>query len=164
MFSFKKAGKEEIPAIQQIAQLTWPGVYHSILGEKQVAYMLDALYNTAALTTLFDSLHEFYFIYRDDSLAGFASFSRINHSSTFKLHKIYVLPAQQGAGTGTALLDFVVLKVKSLGAQQLLLNVNRYNKARFFYEKMGFVIIKEEDIDIGNGFFMNDYLMVLSFD
>ena len=28
-----------------------------------------------------------------------------------------------------------------------------------FYEKLGFQIIKEEDVDIGNGYFMNDYIM-----
>jgi ribosomal protein S18 acetylase RimI-like enzyme len=39
------------------------------------------------------------------------------------------------------------------------LNVNRYNKARFFYEKLGFVIMKEEDIDIGSGYYMIDYVM-----
>jgi hypothetical protein len=37
--------------------------------------------------------------------------------------------------------------------------VNRYNKARQFYEKMGFVVIGEEDIDIGNNYLMNDYIM-----
>jgi hypothetical protein len=37
--------------------------------------------------------------------------------------------------------------------------MNRNNKARQFYEKNGFIIIKEEDIDIGNNYFMNDYVM-----
>ena len=32
-------------------------------------------------------------------------------------------------------------------------------EARNFYEKLGFVIIEEKDFDIGQGFFMNDYVM-----
>lgn len=48
--------------------------------------------------------------------------------------------------------------VKNLGAENLDLNVNRYNKARFFYEKVGFVIIKEEDIPMGE-YWMNDFVM-----
>jgi hypothetical protein len=28
-----------------------------------------------------------------------------------------------------------------------------------FYEKSGFVAVKTEDIDIGSGYFMNDYVM-----
>jgi len=37
--------------------------------------------------------------------------------------------------------------------------VNRNNVAKDFYEKFGFIVIKEEDLDIGNGYFMNDYVM-----
>ena len=44
-------------------------------------------------------------------------------------------------------------------ARSLLLNVNRHNKAISFYKKYGFDIIAEEDIDIGNGYYMNDYVM-----
>jgi ribosomal protein S18 acetylase RimI-like enzyme len=40
--------------------------------------------------------------------------------------------------------------------------VNRENKAIGFYNKLGFTIIAEEDIPIGNGFFMNDYVMQIS--
>ncbi|WP_207759825.1 hypothetical protein [Flavobacterium cyanobacteriorum] len=39
------------------------------------------------------------------------------------------------------------------------LNVNRYNPAVHFYEATGFKIIKEEDIDIGQGYLMEDYVM-----
>jgi diamine N-acetyltransferase len=41
----------------------------------------------------------------------------------------------------------------------LQLQVNRRNKAKSFYEKLGFIIIKEFDFDIGNGYVMDDYLM-----
>ena len=41
----------------------------------------------------------------------------------------------------------------------LTLNVNRFNKAIDFYLKNGFKIIKEENIEIGNGFLMEDYVM-----
>lgn len=46
-----------------------------------------------------------------------------------------------------------------MNATVLELNVNRQNKARIFYEKFGFVIVEEKDIPIGNGYFMNDYVM-----
>jgi ribosomal protein S18 acetylase RimI-like enzyme len=41
----------------------------------------------------------------------------------------------------------------------LFLNVNKYNSAIQFYHKIGFEIAKEEVIDIGNGFVMDDYVM-----
>ena len=39
------------------------------------------------------------------------------------------------------------------------LNVNRYNQAILFYQVQGFKIKEAVDISIGNGFFMNDYIM-----
>ena len=45
------------------------------------------------------------------------------------------------------------------GATALELNVNRHNKARFFYEKNGCTVEGEVDIDIGGGYFMSDYIM-----
>ena len=51
-----------------------------------------------------------------------------------------------------------------MGGTKLELNVNRYNKARFFYLKQGFIMIGEEDIEIGEGYFMNDYIMELIVD
>jgi len=49
--------------------------------------------------------------------------------------------------------------VKSAGGRTLQLNVNRHNKAKGFYQNMGFTIVKEELLDIGGGHFMDDYVM-----
>ena len=39
------------------------------------------------------------------------------------------------------------------------LNVNRSNRAKGFYERMGMRVVREGDFPIGGGFFMNDYIM-----
>ena len=41
------------------------------------------------------------------------------------------------------------------------LNVNRGNKALLFYERMGMRKLREGDFPIGNGYYMNDYIMGL---
>lgn len=161
MFSFKRADVSEIKEIQQLAHQTWPLAYEALLGKEQVSYMLDLIYNEEALKQQFAEGHYFYFIYADDELCGFASFGRYD-DDVWKLFKIYILPGRQGSGTGKALLDFVIRKVISEGASELILNVNRHNKARHFYEKNGFRIVEEVDINIGNGYFMNDYIMSLT--
>ena len=79
--------------------------------------------------------------------------------SSFKLHKIYVLTSQQGKGTGRFLIDYIISQIRPMGATSLQLQVNRDNAAKSFYEKLGFVILKEADFDIGNGYFMRDYVM-----
>jgi hypothetical protein len=52
----------------------------------------------------------------------------------------------------------VINKTLEAGKHTLDLNVNRYNKAKSFYEKMGFAVAYEEDIPIGK-YWMNDFVM-----
>ncbi len=160
MFGFKRAEENEMAEIQIIADATWKKTYSSILSKDQIDYMYNRMYSTEKLQKQFANGHLFYFVYNNLDLAGFASIEN-THDKVWKLHKIYVVPQQQGQGVGKALLEFMINKVRSLGGAQLLLNVNRENNARFFYEKNGFTIKETADIDIGNGYFMNDYIMAL---
>ena len=66
-----------------------------------------------------------------------------------------------GKGVGKILMNEVVNLTSKEGGQSLQLNVNRNNKAKDFYLKAGFNIKETVDLDIGNGFFMNDYVMEL---
>jgi len=45
-----------------------------------------------------------------------------------------------------------------MGGTRLQLNANRYNNAQHFYAN-GYGVIQSDDIDIGNNYFMNDYVM-----
>ena len=56
------------------------------------------------------------------------------------------------------MIDEVCRRVLAAGKHTLDLNVNRHNKAKSFYEKMGFTIAYEEDIPIGD-YWMNDFVM-----
>ena len=60
------------------------------------------------------------------------------------------------------MLQYIMNEISLKGLTYLELNVNRQNTAIGFYKKLGFKIIAEEDIPIGNGFFMNDYVMQIS--
>ena len=49
---------------------------------------------------------------------------------------------------------------ESYGRPALLeLNVNRNNSAVGFYQHLGLKILRQGDFHIGNGFYMNDYIM-----
>ncbi|MCW3109879.1 MAG: GCN5-related N-acetyltransferase [Segetibacter sp.] len=154
----RPASFNDIPFIRQIADKTWPTAYEALLGKEQVAYMLEMLYSHSALEDQMKKQHYFFLALKDYEPVGFASFSHIG-SDIYKLHKLYVLPSQQKTGLGKTLLETVETISKSMGAKKLQLNVNRKNIARNFYERNGFTVIKEEDIDIGGGYFMNDYIM-----
>jgi ribosomal protein S18 acetylase RimI-like enzyme len=57
------------------------------------------------------------------------------------------------------LINFIENKAFLNNQEALLLNVNKNNNAQYFYNKLGFIISKEEVIDIGNGYVMDDYVM-----
>ena len=52
---------------------------------------------------------------------------------------------------------------KNAKADSLFLQVNKHNNAYSFYVKNGFEKETEFKFDIGNGFYMDDYVMRLSF-
>ncbi len=161
----QKVAAESIPVIQSLAQITWGVAYKDILSPEQMSYMLQLIYSTPSLQNQIEKQgHQFIIVTDEEEPVGFASYSlkKADTKTTWKLHKIYIHPNQQGKGTGKVLLDYIVHDIQPTGANALELNVNRHNKAIGFYQKMGFKIIAEEDIDIGNGYFMNDYVMKLS--
>jgi ribosomal protein S18 acetylase RimI-like enzyme len=156
--TIRKASSADASLIRDMAYEIWPETYSQILSKDQLEYMLGLFYNEQKLRTEIEQGVEFILVYEDVQPAGFASFSK-TEPEVYKLHKIYVLPSQQGKGTGRFIIDEVIKAIKQVGAMALQLNVNRNNNAKLFYEKLGFVVIREEDIDIGNGYFMNDYVM-----
>lgn len=149
----------QLPVIQKMAYRIWPVVFKDILTEAQVSYMLDWMYSIPALQEQRGKGHRFILAKTDDRCTGYASYEAPPAGGEARLHKIYVLPCSQGSGIGKMLLGEVADRARESGCRVLSLNVNRYNKAIHFYEKLGFRIVKEEDNAIGNGFFMNDYVM-----
>lgn len=157
------ASLENIPQIQRIAYATWPATYGEIISEPQMHYMLATMYNTDVLKLQLEQEgHRFALAETEGKAVGFAGYSPTEESGVYKLHKLYVLPNIQKEGAGKSLLQYVIDHVKEAGGTRLQLNVNRFNNAKQFYEKKGFQVIREEDNDIGNGFFMNDYVMEIS--
>ncbi len=157
-----EAKLSDLQTIQQIAEETWPVAYGNILSAAQLRYMLDKMYSIASLEQQLQNGHHFLLASIKHVPAGFASYTFDPEIITLtKLQKLYVLPQQQGKNVGKNLLTEIVHRVKLREKQQLNLNVNRANPAVNFYRKFGFEIVYSEDIAIGNGYFMNDYVMAL---
>ena len=106
--------------------------------------------------------HVYFIIHVEGEPAGYVSV-RPEDAGVFHLEKIYVLPDFQGCHCGSALFRHAVAYVRRVcpEARAIELNVNRQNPALGFYRRMGMRIDREGDFDIGNGFYMNDYIMRL---
>ncbi len=159
----KKVSVTDIRTVQNLAETIWPEVYASIISAEQIRYMLDLMYSNESLLQQLEKGHQFILAMQDDTAIGFAAFSKKSEIEPFifRLHKLYVLPHLHTKGTGSFLLDYVQIASKNLGANMLELNVNKNNPAINFYQKKGFAIQREEILNIGNGYVMDDFIMVL---
>jgi ribosomal protein S18 acetylase RimI-like enzyme len=156
----RHATQADIATIQQMAATVFPETYHKIVGDKQVEYMLDWMYNTTTLTNQFYEGVYFYIAEWNNEPVAYAAMGHLQ-GNTYKLHKLYILPSAQQLGIGKHLLATITKKVIELGGTELQLQVNRHNKAVEFYLKMGFEIIESIKFPVGEGYFMDDFIMNL---
>lgn len=56
------------------------------------------------------------------------------------------------------MMNFVIENARKMKAASITLNVNKHNVTKYIYEKLGFVRIRSEKIDIGSGYYMDDYV------
>ena len=158
MLSIRKGDNTDIPLIRALTFKVWPQTYAATISKEQIDYMLEMMYSETSLQQQMDDGCQFIIAYDESEPFGFASYQETG-PSVFKLHKIYVLSSQQGKGTGRFLIDYILTNIEQRGAAVLQLQVNRQNKAKNFYERLGFIVIEEADFNIGNGFLMNYYVM-----
>lgn len=164
MITIRKAKEQDLEIIRDIAAGTWPYAYLDIIGQAQIDYMLEKMYNRGELLKQLMEGHTFLIAEDGQHQYGFAGYSIINHDEQiYKLHKLYVLPSAHGKGIGKILINEVFNLVKDAGASALQLNVNKHNKAKDFYLKGGFTIKESVKLDIGDGYFMDDYVMEYKF-
>lgn len=161
MITITEATTADIQIIQQIAYQTWPDTYGKILSKVQLVYMLDSFYSEETLRDNMVNKHHHFLLAKENDIAlGFASYEHnYNQRKVTRIHKIYILPQTQGKGIGKLLLDKIEALAKENDSTTLSLNVNRMNKALTFYQKIGFEIVADEDIEIGHGYLMEDFVM-----
>ena len=161
-FELKEATTNDITHISRLGHDIWREVYPLIIGSAQVEYMLEKMYNYAALEEQMKDLgHKFFIAMFSGHEVGFVSFS-LHHgelANRTRIHKLYLLPSMQGKGLGAQMVKYVETLSKENNDLMLELNVNKYNPALHFYHRLGFAIEKDVVIDIGNGYVMDDYVM-----
>lgn len=157
----KCATTADIQLIHNMAEIVFLHTYKEILSKEQLDYMMEWMYSNDNLRKQMEvENNTFFIIFVDEKAAGYVSI-RPEGGDVFHLEKIYVLPEFQKLKLGKALFMQAIKGIKEMhpGKCEMHLNVNRNNKALKFYEHMGMKIISEGDFPIGNGYYMNDYIM-----
>lgn len=152
------ASEENISQIQALAVEIWNDNYPEIIGQKQVDYMLSRVYSSENMLVQMRGSQCFLIIVLDLQAVGFLSYED-KGDGIFFIHKFYVGTTLHRKGVGSSV--FCLFLDKTIGVREIRLQVNRQNhKAINFYFKLGFVIELVADFDIGDGYFMNDFVML----
>ncbi|MFM2135680.1 MAG: hypothetical protein RL021_1080 [Bacteroidota bacterium] len=154
----RQLSRSELQIVHDLAHEIWPLVYSKMISSEQMTFMLKWMYGLENLTAKFDQGSLFYTYQSDGLNIGYLHLEPVD-AQLVKIQKVYVHPDHHGNGIGRDLLLFSEVTARQTGHNTLELQVNRGNPAVKFYQRVGFSIVDEQDFDIGNGYFMNDYVM-----
>ena len=161
-----RACGDDLQAVHDMAEVVFRHTYRDILSPQQMEYMMEWMYSLPNLRRQVVDGHVYFLAFRDGRPCGYVSVRHETDSEDgrmlFHLHKIYVMPSAQGSGLGRILFDTAIEYVRTVAGGRpasLELNVNRNNPAVGFYQHLGLKILRQGDFHIGNGFYMNDYIM-----
>ena len=160
----RKAQRHELNILEKLARAIWPSTYSDIISTAQIEFMLSWMYAEQTLQSQFDQGHEFYILSEQNTDLGFLALEWIststdNKQQQLKINKLYVLGQQQNKGFGKALIQKAIQRASETNVSEIILQVNKANKAKDFYAHLGFQIKEEAIFEIGNGFVMDDYIM-----
>jgi len=151
----------QIEAVAALAAEIWREHYTPIIGADQVEYMIEKFQSKDAIKHQIDSGDlVYYLLYAARRSAGYFAI-QVRSDEVF-LSKLYVARPSRKLGLARMTIDFI----KSVAADNCLkrvsLTINKNNRESLAaYERLGFKNEKAVVTDIGNGFYMDDFVLVL---
>ena len=161
---FVKLTTDDVNGIKEMSEMATAILrehYDPIIGKEQNDYMLKMFQSEEAVAEQLDHGYNYYFAKDEGQNAGFLAY--YPREGALYLSKLYLYKDQRGKGFSRVMLEFLKEKAKELGLNRIELNVNRNNPSVQVYEKLGFTVAWTEKNDIGNGFYMDDYVYAIEF-
>ena len=156
---FVKLTSDDVNGIKEMSEMATAILrehYDPIIGKEQNDYMLKMFQSEEAVAEQLAHGYNYYFAKSEGQNAGFLAY--YPREGALYLSKLYLYKDQRGKGFSKVMLEFLKEKAKELGLNRIELNVNRNNPSVQIYEKLGFTVAWTEKNDIGNGFYMDDYV------
>ncbi len=153
---------EAIVAVAELAFEIWNEHFPPIIGQAQVDYMLDKFQSAPAIAKqIREEGYAYYLVFEEGEHVGYFALVPDVQQGSMQLSKLYLRRERRGRGLGRALLSFVEDECTALRLSELWLTVNKDNLDSIaFYERLGFVLDRPLQTDIGDGFVMDDHRMV----
>lgn len=150
---------DDLRIIASIGHSVWNEAYDGIVPKDQIDYMLDKYQSFEALRDQVDNKGYTYLMIRDGARdVGYAGY--VPDENGLFLSKIYILRQYRGHGYSGPVFAHLREVARSLGLDRVYLTVNRGNERSIeVYRHEGFEIVRSQDVPIGDGFTMYDYVM-----
>ncbi len=150
--------EKQIKVLADTANIVWHDAFKEILTLKQIEYMIEKFQSFNALTEAINKNgYEYYLIKADNNVAGYTGLHEEN--GKMFLSKLYILKEYRGKQVASKAFEFIENLAKEKKLKSVWLTVNKNNNhAIEVYEHKGFVVIRKQVADIGNGFVMDDYV------
>ncbi|MHC5269830.1 GNAT family N-acetyltransferase [Enterococcus sp. LJL98] len=140
--------------IDELVQEIWPEIYIPVIGEEQVNYMLKTYQSLENIQQDIAKGDAYFVLYEGQIPIGYTAYREL--PGVLYLSKLYLHKETRGKGYASQVFNWL----EELGTGKTLrLNVNKYNQGGIaVYEHRGFQCVEACQIDIGEGYVMDDYV------
>ena len=144
-----------------LASEIWHEYYRDLLGEKQIAYMLEKFQSEPALLQEEAEGYRIFWILEEGKAepAGYFMFRLHDPEGKLFLSKLYLRAESRGKGFSRLVFDFLKKEAAGHGLHTIWLTVNKGNATLGLYEHYGLTVANSTVTEIGNGYVMDDYIM-----
>ncbi len=150
----------QVIEICEMAKKIWNEHYGSILEQEQIDYMLQKFQSPNAIGEQIEHGYNYCVISVGGVDIGY--FSYVLEKEHLYLSKLYIDGEFRRKGYGGYVIEYLKNICREKNLCGIRLNVNKYNdNSLLAYKKFGFKIIDEGVFDIGGGYVMDDYIMLL---
>lgn len=142
-YMIRKMKEEDIKQVQSVAKDSWHATYEGIIPLTIQDRFLAEAYNDDMMQRRL--AHSLIFVAEvDGTVVGFANYGKVNEQKEAELAAVYILPAYQGLGIGSAFLQAGIEAIDNV--QKIIVEVEKENDiGKGFYLAKGFHIIAEYD-------------------
>lgn len=153
--------EDDFTKVANLGTAIWRSHYSTMISMAQIDYMLAERYSAENLRKYLGAEDRWFeILWLGEVPVGYCSYSLISTTGEMKLEQLYLLEEYRGRGLGGFMLLHIETEARKRNIRTLVLQVNRRNEGAIaFYRKAGFRVRNAKIFDIGNGYFMDDYVM-----
>ena len=152
-------GDDQIEALAVLADTIWHEYWPPIISAEQTDYMIEKFQSKPAIIDQLENRsYEYYFINDGERNVGIIGLQP--DGEKLFLSKLYLLKDARGQGFASDAFTFLEGICRERELEAIWLTVNKHNRQAIdVYKVKGFETVRKQTTDIGEGFFMDDFIM-----